>query len=121
MQVYAEADRVSNTNRDGVFKCPRCYKKHYVPTNYDYLCDGCVDILLTHPKTMERTLAGIKYWRSIASDNDNPEITARFEERARLGAECNNNPDAVMVAEPDLIQMIDSMTNYWGIGEEFDI
>lgn len=36
----------NNCHEDGVFKCSRCYRKHFIPDNFDFLCDGCVDFLL---------------------------------------------------------------------------
>lgn len=35
----------NNCHPNGVFKCNRCYRKHYVPDNFDLLCDGCSSIL----------------------------------------------------------------------------
>ena len=35
----------NNCHPEGVFKCPRCYRHHFVPDNFDILCDGCVEIL----------------------------------------------------------------------------
>jgi hypothetical protein len=76
----------ANCNVDGCFKCPRCYKKHFIPDNYDYLCDGCCRALLTHPKAHEEWIIGIKYWRSIAGRLDLPEVKARYDERDTLSS-----------------------------------
>jgi hypothetical protein len=84
-----ENNSLYNTHPDGVIKCPRCYKMHFVPDNYDNLCDGCCTILLSHPKATEKMITGIKYWRSIAGKLDNPEVKARYDERDRLVAAQN--------------------------------
>lgn len=82
---------IYNTHPDGVFKCPRCYKMHFVPDNYDKLCDGCCAILLTHPKATEKMIAGIKHWQSIAGNLDNPKVKSRYDEREKLLAEKNHD------------------------------
>lgn len=33
-----------NCHQDGVFKCPRCRRTHYLYDNYDLLCDLCSHI-----------------------------------------------------------------------------
>ena len=76
--------REDGTRPDGVFKCPRCYKMHFVPDNYDYLCNGCCVTLKTHPKATEKMKQGIRYWNSIASNLDHPEVKARYAERTKL-------------------------------------
>lgn len=35
----------NNCHPEGYFKCPRCYRHHFIPDNFDLLCDGCVNIL----------------------------------------------------------------------------
>lgn len=35
----------NNCHSNGFLKCPRCYRKHNVPDNFDFLCDGCCNIL----------------------------------------------------------------------------
>ncbi len=39
----------NNCHPNGYLKCPRCYRKHNVPDNFDLLCDGCEDILVSTP------------------------------------------------------------------------
>ena len=131
MQAYRIDDKLHNTNRDGCFKCPRCYLKHYLPTNYDYLCDFCMELVLTHPKTRQETVQAIQYWKQLAKkivfkqggveDYGSEEMQARFEERDALVASRGTvDTDTNMVSEPDLIQMIDSVMNFWIVGDEFD-
>ena len=84
MQDACEKMRIYNTHPEGVLKCPRCYKMHFLPDNYDNLCDGCCTALLTHPKATEQMITGIKYWRSIAGNLNIPEVKARYDERDKL-------------------------------------
>lgn len=35
----------NNCHPEGLFFCNRCYRKHYVPDNFDLLCDGCTEVL----------------------------------------------------------------------------
>ena len=57
-QEYVETTR----HPDGCFKCPRCKCYHYIPDNYELLCDTCVNILLEHINTTTKQLEGIKLW-----------------------------------------------------------
>lgn len=57
-QEYVETNR----HPDGCFKCPRCKCYHYIPDNYDLLCDTCVNIVIEHVNTTTKQLEGIKLW-----------------------------------------------------------
>lgn len=54
---------LNNKHPDGCFKCPRCKLHHYIPDNYELLCDTCVDIVLTSAKATPKQLEGIKLWQ----------------------------------------------------------
>ena len=60
-QTLREHD-ASNCPVDGVFKCPRCRRGHFIPDQYDYLCDGCVAELNVHPATSDEIKAGLAEW-----------------------------------------------------------
>lgn len=55
-----------NCHVDGVFKCPRCRKMHYIVSNYDLLCDGCVEICLDSPDCTLEVKNNILEWKEKA-------------------------------------------------------
>lgn len=83
-------DYLNARHPDGCFNCPRCRFSHYIPDNYDYLCDGCVNVLLVHHAVTEEMLANILEWKIKASTYyridgyKHPDITARIIEREAL-------------------------------------
>lgn len=83
---------VSSTRHpDGCFKCPRCKCYHYVPDNYELLCDTCVSIVIDHPKAKPEQVEGIKLWnnkkRAHWSGNIDADIVDRLQLRDKLVAE----------------------------------
>ena len=38
----------NNCHPNGSLFCPRCYRKHWLVDNYDFLCDGCNNLLLSY-------------------------------------------------------------------------
>jgi hypothetical protein len=69
---------------DGVFECPRCWRPHFLPDNYDLLCDGCANVCIDlggelKDKIMDFKEKARNYW--TAGGYKDPEITARMEIR----------------------------------------
>jgi hypothetical protein len=54
---------LNNRHPDGCFKCPRCKLHHYIPDNFELLCDTCVDIVLEHSNATPEQVEGIKLWQ----------------------------------------------------------
>lgn len=81
IETLREHDK-NNCHVDGVFRCARCRRQHFIPDNFDYLCDGCVSLLQTHPATPANIMEGIATWR--AKDRQDPDIIERYAERQRL-------------------------------------
>ena len=54
---------LNNRHPDGCFKCPRCKLYHYIPDNYELLCDTCVNIVLKHSNATPEQIEGIKLWQ----------------------------------------------------------
>jgi hypothetical protein len=52
-----------NCHVDGIFECPRCRYKHYIPDNFELLCDGCVSVIEEHPNASPEQLSGIALWK----------------------------------------------------------
>lgn len=65
----------NNCHPNGYFKCPRCYRKHNVPDNFDLLCDGCSEALLEYENFSH--IQELKNWN--VKDN-----TALIQERLCL-------------------------------------
>lgn len=75
----------ANCHTDGVFRCPRCWRKHFICDTYDYLCDGCVSALLIHTNTPPEVLAGIAEWKVKRGNHlTDPDIAAKMKERQEL-------------------------------------
>lgn len=49
---------------DGVFKCPRCWQRHYLCDTFDFLCDMCVEVVRDHVETDQSTIDQIDIWKS---------------------------------------------------------
>ena len=80
-----------NCHVDGVFKCPRCRRKHFIPDHFEFLCDGCVTLVLAHPLAPEGALINIPIWQEKARKHRlgelDSDIVSRCIERDRLWAE----------------------------------
>jgi len=68
LKMYSKQKEYFNDgcHLDGVFECPRCRRTHNLVDNFDFLCDGCVDVLLTHPLATKEMLDGIYDFRNRA-------------------------------------------------------
>ena len=77
-----------NCHVDGCFECPRCRKMHFIPSNFDLLCDGCCQVLLTHPYATKEMLVSIGIWRNMdkrhLSGEYEPDILNRYKIRESL-------------------------------------
>ncbi len=91
-QEYIETTR----HPDGCFKCSRCKLWHYVPDNYDLLCDPCVSILLNHPKTTPEQLDGIKQWCIKKKQHWGGQLDADILERLELRDKLISETDGLM-------------------------
>lgn len=60
-------DSEFGTHVDGCFKCPRCRRPHFLPSTFDYLCDGCSDVLLSIAEPL--IVEGILHWRRMAQEH----------------------------------------------------
>lgn len=70
---------------EGVFKCPRCRRMHFIPDTYDLLCDGCEAIVATHPRATEEQRAGCAAWAERRRAHyTHPDILERVALRDRL-------------------------------------
>jgi len=87
IQTLKEHDE-NNCHVDGCFKCPRCRRMHFVPVNYDLLCDGCSDLLMAHNEVSDEVRENIVLWRKKARNyfagNPDADITERFKLRETL-------------------------------------
>lgn len=74
---------LNNCHPEGVFFCNRCYRKHFVPDNFDLLCDGCSDILKDYHSqgfSFEFTERFNDWYANVPSNV----VKARIELRERL-------------------------------------
>ena len=63
---------------DGCFTCPRCRMTHFLPTNYDLLCDGCVRAELANNSNVEKEILEWKQKTKLHySGSPQPEIIER--------------------------------------------
>lgn len=77
----------SNCHVHGVFTCPRCRRLHFIPDQFDYLCDGCVADLNVHPGTSAEIKAGLEEWALLRTTcYSHSKIQARIAERDLLWA-----------------------------------
>lgn len=67
-----------NCHPNGYFRCPRCYKKHFVVDNFDFLCDGCVSLLTDHFPDHEASII-ISNWNP-----NNPVVNERISLRMAI-------------------------------------
>ena len=76
-----------STHVDGVFKCPCCWNLHFIVSNYDYLCDGCVrNMIHDNPSKIDKeTFDAIMLWKNKEklhfSGHQQSEILERIKER----------------------------------------
>jgi hypothetical protein len=98
-----------NCHVDGVFKCPRCRRMHFIPDQFDLLCDGCASICETHPNSSQVIKDGLALWAEKRKAwSTDPDLLARRKERDRLWA-LQTTP-----AEPKLIAMdIETLPEGW--------
>lgn len=77
-----------NCHMDGCFECPRCRLTHFIPDNYDLLCDACCSLVLQHPSATGEQIEGIKLWQQKARNYYSPvgdeDISERHKLRERL-------------------------------------
>lgn len=70
---------------DGVFECPRCWRPHFIIDNFDLLCDGCSEIVVSHINATEEQIIGIQLFKEKAKKHYSglldPDILARKNER----------------------------------------
>jgi hypothetical protein len=89
LEKYAVHD-AANCHVDGCFKCPRCRLMHFVPDNFDLLCDGCCNAVLAHPQATQEQIDGIRQWKRMAAEHwrrggvRSELIQARVDLRERL-------------------------------------
>lgn len=77
-----------NCHVDGCFECPRCRKMHFIPDNFDLLCDGCCETVLAHPNATEAMRTGILAWREKARvGKDDVDIAMRLALRESLATD----------------------------------
>ena len=84
----AAMDAAYGRDPDGVFTCPRCRMPHNIVGTFDSLCDGCQNIVATHPAATDYERAGIALWREKSRQhwrgNRDPDIQAQIADRQRL-------------------------------------
>lgn len=79
---YANDVHEKSTHANGVFKCPRCWQRHYLCDTFDFLCDCCVEVVYDHPTTLASTRNSIDIWKfKIKAD---PDIKNRMNLRQDL-------------------------------------
>lgn len=87
LTIMKEHDE-NNCHIDGVFKCPRCWRKHYIVSNYDLLCDGCADLVSKIGSDFVKN--NIEIWKNMGkkyfSNIYIPEIRIRILARDMLEA-----------------------------------
>lgn len=63
-------DSSFNTHIHGCFTCPRCRRAHFLPDTFDYLCDGCQDVVLSMPDKVHKcVIDGILHWKQMAKEH----------------------------------------------------
>ena len=86
-----------NCHPDGCFECPRCRLIHFIPDNYDFLCDTCCDILLSHDRTPQDIKDSILSWRSKArkyySGEHDSDIVGRHVLREKMMVSNEEKPN----------------------------
>lgn len=59
-----------NIHPDGCFKCPMCWHKHYLITNYNLLCDGCLSVCANAGSSeLRKNILEYKYYEKLYFTN----------------------------------------------------
>ena len=67
---------------NGLFFCPRCYRKHNVVDNFDLLCDGCTILLKDYHSyglSFEFTERFNQWYTNVPTDVVNARLSLRME------------------------------------------
>jgi hypothetical protein len=73
-----------NCHFDGCFVCPRCRKNHFIPDNFDLLCDACAEIVLFHPNASDDFRNNIITWREKAQNHYSGKLDSDILERMKI-------------------------------------
>lgn len=73
----------NNCHPNGVLFCPRCYRKHFIPDNFDFLCDGCTHVLKDY-HSMGLQFEFTERFNTWYSNVPEGEVTTRIKLREAL-------------------------------------